>query len=158
MKQTVQMKEVQERMKAGAMTRDGFLGDDTRSLEEILLADDAEVKRLGITHEAIADRLEELKEKGMKGLGDPVTVKDTWEVRVETYRAKLTCPFGESGLHRKTWVEVIHLDTGETFVYTDLSIHLIREHGFYQGDGAAFRLDPALLGAVLELESESTED
>ncbi|MBU1535256.1 hypothetical protein KKF84_08035, partial [Myxococcota bacterium] len=35
--------------------------------------------------------------------------------------------------------------------YTDLSIHLIAHHGFYQGRGAHFRLDPAHLVDVLEV-------
>ena len=101
MKQTVQMKEIEQRMKAGALTRDGFFGQDTRNLQDILTDDDAIVKRLGITHKAIADKLEEFREKGLKGLGEPVTVEGRWEVRVESYRAKMTCPCGESGLHRQ---------------------------------------------------------
>jgi len=40
MKQTVQMKAIQEKMKPGVITRDGFLGSDRRNLIDILIEDD----------------------------------------------------------------------------------------------------------------------
>jgi hypothetical protein len=35
--------------------------------------------------------------------------------------------------------------------YTPISIHLIREHGFYQGKGSLYRLDPEEVAKFLEL-------
>ncbi|NQT54365.1 hypothetical protein HQ576_20070, partial [bacterium] len=38
---------------------------------------------------------------------------------------------------------------GATLRFTALSIHLIRAHGFYQGRGAPYRLEPTQLAELL---------
>ena len=58
MKQTVQMREIQDKMKPGVITRDGFLGTDSRNLIDILIEDDAKVKRINLTHGQIAGRMQ----------------------------------------------------------------------------------------------------
>ena len=68
MKQSPIMDKIQQNMQPGVITLDGFLGNDDRNLIDILEEDDAEVKRLGYTHEAIANRMVELKEAGKKGV------------------------------------------------------------------------------------------
>ncbi len=40
--------------------------------------------------------------------------------------------------------------------WTDLSIHLIETHAFFQGKGSAFRLEPAELAAFLKLPAKET--
>jgi hypothetical protein len=35
--------------------------------------------------------------------------------------------------------------------FTDLQIHLIEKHGFYQGKGSSYRLEPAELAEILEV-------
>ena len=151
MKQTVQLQEAQARMAPGVIARDGFMGSDRRSLSEILAADAAEVSRLGLADEEIAARMAELRDSGYPGLGESVEVPPHLEVRVESERGKLPCPFGDSGGHRKTLVTVLNKRLGRSVSYTDLSIHLVREHGFYEGSGSAFRLEPADLKEILEI-------
>ena len=70
MKMTVQMKKIQEQLRPGVITRDGFLGKDRRNLVDILEEDEAKVKRMKLTHRQIADRMLELRDAGMRGLGD----------------------------------------------------------------------------------------
>jgi len=41
--------------------------------------------------------------------------------------------------------------SGENLVWSDLTIHLIEEHGFYQGKGSPYRLDPSEVKRILEL-------
>ena len=48
---------IEARMRPGAITRDGLLGADRRKLRDILDADDAAVRRLGLSHAAIAARM-----------------------------------------------------------------------------------------------------
>ena len=38
--------------------------------DDILVEDDAEIKRLNLTHEKIAARMQELRDAGKEGLGD----------------------------------------------------------------------------------------
>jgi hypothetical protein len=151
MKQTPDMDRIQRDMQPGIICRDGFLGTDTRNLVEILIEDEAAVKRLGATHEGIADHMRELRDAGMMGLGEFVTIPPHFEVRVDSVRGKLPCPFSHPGVVPKTNTTVRNLESGEEITYTDLNIHLIEEHGFYEGKGACFRLEPADLLRILEM-------
>jgi hypothetical protein len=146
---------IQEDMRPGVITRDGFLGSDRRKLADILEEDHAVVRRLGLTHERIADRMQELREAGKRGLGQAIRVAPHFDVRVDSVRGKLPCPFRHPGVFPKTLVMVTNLDTGEEITYSDLNIHMIRSHGFYEGKGAGFRLDPAVLARVLEIVPEA---
>lgn len=151
MKQTVQMQKAQERMAPGVITRDGFLGDDRRPLADILLADEEAVKALGLEHATIAGRMVELRDAGMAGLGEFVDVAPHFEVRVDSVRGRLPCPFGDPGIFPKTNVTVRNTRTGREITYTDLHIHLVWVHGFYEGRGSPFRLEPKDLAEVLEV-------
>lgn len=154
MKQTVQMRRIQEKMAPGVITRDGFLGQDRRNLVDILVQDEAEVHRLGLSHQAIAQRMIELRDSGLSGLGNFIDVAPHFEVRVDSVRGKLPCPFGDPGIFAKTNTTVRNLQKGRELTYTDLHIHLIGSHGFYEGLGSPYRLDPEALAEVLEVEPE----
>jgi len=151
MKQTVQMKQIQEKMKPGLITRDGFLGTDRRNLIDILIEDDETVKRMNLTHQVIAGRMLELRDAGMSGLGDFITVEPHYEVRVDSVRGKLPCPFGDPGIFPKTNITVRNTEINREIVYTDLHIHLIYAHGFYEGKGSVFRLEPQDLVEILDV-------
>jgi hypothetical protein len=151
MKQTVQMRKAQERMAPGAITRDGFLGDDRRPLADILLADEAAVKALDLEHEGIAARMVKLRDAGMAGLGEFIDAAPHFEVRVDSVRGRLACPFGDPGIFPKTNITVRNTRTGRELTYTDLHIHLVGVHGFYEGRGCPFRLEPRDLAEVLEI-------
>jgi hypothetical protein len=154
MKQTVQMKMAQERMKPGVITRDGFLGSDTRNLVDILVEDDAAVKRMNLTHQEVASRMIELRDAGMRGLGDFINVEPYFEVRVDSVRGKLPCPFGDPGVFPKTNIIVRNLEKNREIYYTDMHIHMIGSHGFYEGKGSPYRLDPKELVEVLAITAE----
>lgn len=151
MKQTPQMRRIQERMAPGVITRDGFLGEDRRNLVDILTQDDAAVRRLDRRHQDIALRMVELRDAGMSGLGEFADVAPHFEVRVDTVRGKLPCPFGDPGIFPKTNTTVRNKRLGREVTFTDLHIHLIGAHGFYEGLGSPFRLEPEELAAVLEV-------
>jgi hypothetical protein len=154
MKQTLQMDNIQRDMLPGAITRDGLLGADRRKLIEILIDDDECVKRLGSTHHRIARRMNELTKAGCRGLGNFITIRPHFEVRVDSVRGKLPCPFGHCGLFAKTNTTIRNLEANHEITYTDLNIHMIETHGFYEGKGASFRLEPADLIDILELPVE----
>jgi hypothetical protein len=154
MKQTVQMKAIQEKMKPGVITRDGFLGSDRRNLIDILIEDDETVKRMGLSHQQIAGRMLEFRDSGMRGLGEFISIEPHFEVRVDSVRGKLPCPFGDPGIFPKTNVTVRNLEKNEEITYTDLHIHLIGSHGFYEGKGSLFRLEPKSLVDILEIVRE----
>jgi hypothetical protein len=152
MKQTVQLRRIQEKMAPGVITRDGFLGEDRRNLVDILIQDDGAVRRSGLSHQELARRMIELRDAGMAGLGDYIDVAPHFEVRVDSVRGKLPCPFGDPGIFPKTNTTVRNRKNGRELTYTDMHIHLIGSHGFYEGLGSPYRLEPEVLAAVLEVE------
>lgn len=151
MKQSRELDKVQEQMIPDVITHSGLLGSDTRKLGDILEHDNETVKRLGLTHKKIAARMMQLRAQGMKGLGLPVNTEDNLEVSVESARGKLPCPFLHKGLYAKNCTVVKNLDTGNEILFTDLNIHMIEEHGFYEGFGSLYRLDPETLIKELKI-------
>lgn len=157
MKQSPQLQQVQESMKPGVLTLHGFLGTDKRNLVEMLEEDAAEVRRLGTTHRAIADRMVYLRDCGKAGLGEFIDVEPHFEVRVDSVRGGIPSPFGSPGLIPKTNTTVRNKALGREIVYTDINIHLIGEHGFYEGKGSLFRMEPHELVEILEVETEEQQ-
>jgi hypothetical protein len=130
----------------GQISRDGFLGSDLRSVREIVRQDGQTLERLGLTPEAVADVLQDLIDAAKRGLEGPVDA-GTCIVRLDWARGLVPCPFGEKRLQPKITVEAVRKWTGETMWFTQLSVHLIREHGFFGGEGSVFRIEPELMAA-----------
>jgi hypothetical protein len=148
MKDTIQHKQAQERMRPGAITAQGFLGQDGRAVAEIVEADEAEFRALGLEFEEVASALEALRDEAEKGLGEPVAARGGWEVQTGDVRGKLPCPFGD-GIHHKNSVSARHAGSQEFITFSDLSIHLLRAHHFCQGRGSPYRLEPEALARLL---------
>ncbi len=142
---------VLQRMAPGALSKEGFLGEDHRELAELLTDDDHLVQSLGLSHEAIADALQDALDRAEGDLGRPV---DLGNGRTATYResmGRIPCPFGGCGVFRKGEVELTDPTSGLAVRFTPLSIHMIRRHGFYQGRGTRYRLEPETLSRLLGL-------
>lgn len=154
MKSSEPLNTIELAMQPGQITCDGFLGNDSRPLADILAADQAEVDRLGLSHHQMARRMIEFRDAGRNAMGDLVVVPPHWEVRVDSARGKLPCPFGEPGLYPKINITVRNVWNGGEITFTDLHIHLIDLHGFYEGQGTAFRIEPARLAEVLEVKRQ----
>jgi len=151
MKQTPEYDAIQRQMAPGVITLDGFLGNDTRKLIDILNADDAVVRRAEVTHELIAERMQYFRDAGLDGLGEFMSLDGHFEVRVDSVRGKLPSPFGGPGMYEKVNTTVVNKNLGRQIVYTDLHIHFVRDHGFYEGQGSPYRIEPEELIAVLEV-------
>ncbi|MBU0714574.1 MAG: hypothetical protein KJ964_04390 [Verrucomicrobia bacterium] len=142
---------LEQTLRQASAAREGFLGADERSLATILQADDEAIRRRGLTHAYIAQHLLALRQAGWEGLGEPVSVPPHFEVCVDAARGTLPCPFGDQGSFAKVNTTVHNLASGKEITFTDLNIHLIASHGFYEGHGAQFRLDPEQLMDTLEM-------
>jgi hypothetical protein len=151
MKLSPDLARVQARMQPGVLSLHGFLGTDTRNLADILEADAREVARLGLTHRQIADRLQEFMAFGRDGLGTEVVHLADYRIRYQDARGRVLCPWGHPGLYEKGDVHLTRLSTDQSIVFTELQVHLIGEHGFYEGRGSPYRLDPAALKGLLDL-------
>jgi len=155
MKQTPEYNAIQQQMKPGVITLEGFLGIDTRNLIDIIAADDVTVHQLNVSHQDIADKMQYFRDAGLDGLGEFLKIGDHFEVRVDSVRGKLPSPFGGPGMYEKVNTTVRNLKTNTEETYTDLHIHFVRDHGFYEGKGSAYRLEPASLVETLEVPSSN---
>jgi len=149
MKQSPELTKVQEKMQPGKIVIDGMLGDDTRPLVDIITEDRGVVNGLGLTHEEIADFLDDMVEQGKAGLGDPVRVGD-FTVQVEHYRGRIPCPWAD-GVFPKVLMRLVHGPSGKRLLVSALGLHMIREHGFYQGSGSDYRVDPKIVALMMGL-------
>ena len=155
MKQSIQLTRIQEQMKPGVITLSGFLGDDTRNLIDILIEDDGSVRCTSRTHKAIAEKMRYFRDKGREGLGEFIKADDHFEVRVDSVRGSLPSPFGGPGMYNKVNTTVRNVKLDREVTYTDLHIHFVGDHGFYEGAGSPFRLNPEDLIITLEVPAEA---
>ena len=132
----------------GGISRSGFLGSDTRHIHDIIREDERILYRLGIDCESIAENLQDFIEEGKKGLETWVS-KGAYEVQVRWQRGMLPCPFGEPGLHHKLIANLRNTRTRKTIRFSQLNVHMIRAHGFFEGKGSAFRIEPEELAEFL---------
>jgi hypothetical protein len=149
--QSPELDTAEQRMRPSPTFGHGFLGNESRKLIEILNDDQKTVKSLGLSDELIAGRLRVLTERAKRGGGNAIVVDDRFEVRADAARGKIPCPWGHPGLYSKIYVVLKRIDTGETLVWSDLSLHLIEEHGFYQGKGSPYRIEPRDVKRILGL-------
>ena len=125
------------------LRRGNYLKEDDRPLQKILEEDAAEVTRLEMNLEEITDKMKRLYDEGRKGFGDPIVVEDTYEVIVREDRGILASPWiGDQYPAPKAIVEATNLKNGKKIKYSILGWYLIRSHGFFQGKGSPFRIEP----------------
>ncbi len=157
MKQTPEYDKIQAQMQKGVITLEGFLGDDSRKLVDIIAADTLTVRKHHTTHKAIAEKMVHFRDLGERGLGQFITIDEHFEARVESIRGLLPSPFGGPGMYAKVNTTVVNKALGRQITYTDLHIHFIADHGFYEGKGAPFRLEPEDLIEILEVGPDEEE-
>jgi hypothetical protein len=145
MKENRALDAARDRMRPGAITALGFLGQDSRTLADIIQADEEAFSRLGLDFGETARRLQALKAAGGTGLGEPIAVGEA-TVSAGDARGVLPCPWDDGVFHKNS---VVVDARGERIVYSDLSIHLLEAHHFCQGKGSAFRLEPESLARIL---------
>ncbi|HPY78117.1 MAG TPA: hypothetical protein PLQ45_09760, partial [Anaerohalosphaeraceae bacterium] len=127
----------------------GFLAGDGRPLSEIIAGDLAVLDRLGYTAQEVASRMAAITELGLTGLGTTVVFEERLDVRVDDYQGRIICPFPHAASCLKRMTHVSCQGGGKTVFWSDLNIHLIEAHGFFEGRGAYFRLEPADLVRIL---------
>ncbi|BBE30813.1 hypothetical protein OSSY52_09540 [Tepiditoga spiralis] len=151
MKMTPELIKAEKNMKPGVIVSTGFLGEDNRHLSDIIESDEELINELNLKIPNLVEKMKYLLKEGEKGLGEPITIDKIFEVMVYEARGVIPCPF-EDGVFKKINVKVKNKNSGKEILYSDLSIHLIEKHHFFQGKGSDFRLDPEKLKETLELE------
>ena len=151
MKHTPYDQRVLERMAPGALCAKGFLGDDHRDLSEILASDDSAVAAAGASHEQIAAKLADWMHRAVAELGRPVELSADITATWHEGMGRVPSPWPGEGLFPKGELQLTDRSTGKALFITALSVHLIAVHGFYQGRGSRYRLEPPSLITMLQL-------
>jgi hypothetical protein len=142
MKESPSEKELRERLGPSKFSGEGFLGNDTRPVREIISHDLAVLEKAQITAEKIAGLLAEIYDKAVKGFGAEMEVLPGVYGKYNESMGKIPSPFTGEGVFRKGEVTVNDKKNGYEVVITPLSIHLIQAHGFFQGKGSRYRIEP----------------
>ncbi|MDA3955866.1 hypothetical protein [Oceanispirochaeta sp.] len=150
MKMSPNMRKAQENMAAGVITADGFLGDDKRPIQDMIVETEELMRHHGIDIDDAVQILKNMMEEGRNGLGEPITVEDKWIVQTTEARGHLPCPF-EDGIQRKITTVIRNISLNESIMISTLSLHLLKKHHFLEGKGSTFRLEPDKMKRVLEL-------
>lgn len=142
MKQSPQDKTLDQLLHSSILVAGGFMGTDTRTVYEIIQADKSYLLELGVNAAQIAARMRQLTELAKSGLGTWVDTPDGLQVMTDEYKGNLVCPWPHGGQYHKQITIALEPKTGRKLMWTDLNIHLIEEHGFFEGKGSPFRIEP----------------
>ena len=148
MKQSPEDERIENLLRSSRLVADGFLGSDKRDVQQIIDDDAVGLEELEYTCEQIAERMRELTEAAKPMLGNPVQVGGL-VVTYEDYKGVIVCPWPHPGKFAKAITTVKQIDTNQTVRWTDLNLHMIAEHGFFEGKGSAFRIEPAELVKII---------
>lgn len=161
-----EIRAIEERMRAGGVSHSGFLEANER-LVDVISKDSATLKKLGVTHQQVADRIESIFGRALRRRSlefryrnylrkpdiGPAIIDNKFEVVIQGYLGIQVCPFKEPlktcGTSNHD-VEIYNADLDEDIEFPGLIIHLIREHHFFEGD-TYYRLEPEKAVRVLEI-------
>lgn len=149
MKESPETAKLEQMLRSSRLVAGGFMGTDSRSVAEIIDADTSELSKLSYRVERVASRMQTITNTAKAGLGNWVRIDDKRQAVVEEARGFTICPWPHSGHCAKRVTTVECFDSGETIHWSDLNIHMIAEHGFFEGKGSPFRIEPAKLTNVI---------
>lgn len=148
MKESPQDKSLHARLEASKFSAEGFLGEDTRTVDQIIVDDERTLESLGISRDQIADTLQGAFEKARSVFGGEIEIRPGVKATFYESMGRIPSPFTGEGVFEKG--EVTLTDSSSRILHASpLSIHLIRRHGFFQGKGAIYRTDPAIVVDML---------
>jgi hypothetical protein len=143
------MQGLERALRSSKTVAGGFLAADVRSLDRLIADDQALLAKYGLTARQLGLRMQEVTDLAKAGLGAEVTIGEGLVAWCDEWKGLIVCPWPHGGRFDKRLTLVRQSATGRTIRWTDLNIHLILEHGFFEGKGAEFRLDPQDLIEIL---------
>lgn len=149
MKRSPYDQKLEQMLRSSKLVAGGFMGTDSRSPLEVIEADTARLEQMGVTAQQVAARMMDLTLRAQEAFGNWVELKEKFSVKAEEYKGSLICPWPHVGRYEKRLTTCRRLDTGEEIMWTDLNIHLIDAHGFFEGKGSSFRLEPEAVVRIL---------
>ena len=134
---------------ASKFSADGFLGNDSRPVDEIIADDTRDLDRAGISRDDLAIALETAYLKARNALGAIIEVVPGVQGEFFESRGRVPCPFRGCGVFEKGEASLSISDSRTPVIVTSLGIHMIATHGFFQGRGSRFRIEPVEAARLL---------
>lgn len=155
MRQSPEMDRIQEKMRPGQLTAHGFLGDDDRNITDIIDDDKRSVEKTGVTNEQVAERMMYFTQIAQSAFESSIVIDGDYIVTVDEHRGIMPCPFGDGYKADKRNTRFENTKLGVTIYWSDLNIHMIKEHGFYEGKGSFFRIGAENIARILGMTDEA---
>jgi hypothetical protein len=149
MKKSPQQRKLERLLQSSKFSASGFMGTDRRSLWEIIDEDAAEIAKRGKTMEQVAQRMQQLTDLAKHGLGDWIHISKNVHVLIDDHRGMIPCPWPHQVRCLKRITTARHIPSNSVVRWSDLNIHLINEHGFFEGKGSPFRIEPDMLMDII---------
>ncbi|MFH0919472.1 MAG: putative PEP-binding protein [Fibrobacterota bacterium] len=134
----------------------GFLGDDSRAYADIVESDARALASSGIEKGLLLNGLRDTFDRARAALGAEIEVLPGLTVVYHEAKGRVSSPFKNDGAFEKGEAVLTQAGTGERLILSALSLHLMEQHGFFQGRGAYFRVEPLLAADMLRLIDKST--
>ncbi|MBP7562456.1 MAG: hypothetical protein KA886_01610 [Candidatus Cloacimonetes bacterium] len=145
MKLSPEEKSIMDKMQAGILSTDGFLGNDQRHLHEIIEEDAEKLLHFNYSLEQIAERMRYFTEMSREAYDLPVVIEGKYAVQQDIWRGRVVCPYNHKGSYVKADIRLKNLENQIEVRWTPLNIHFIEVHGFFEGIGSKYRLNPETL-------------
>ena len=150
-KKPPQLEKLEEVLRSSKLVHGSFMGTETRSVLEVIDADNAKLSKIGFTTDQIATKMQQITDIAIAGLGTWVQIDQDRMAKTDEAKGSLVCPWPHPGKFAKRVTTVKLTGSQQTISWADLSIHLIAEHHFFQGKGSAFRIEPEQLVKMILL-------
>ncbi len=144
----------QQRLLQSRFSAAGFMGSDRRSYDQIIADDALTLRGLDCNADDLAQRLRGIDDRARVAMGAPVAVAAGIRARHYEAMGKIPSPFPGDGTFPKGETRIEWAD-GRCLRVTRLGLALIERHGFFQGQGSPYRIDPELAAALPRVDASS---
>jgi hypothetical protein len=145
MKQGSELQKLDEILRSSFLVAHGFMGNDKRTVNEVIDTDIRALEKLGYDVKYLTQRMQEITNQAIKGLGTWVRIDEHLSSKVDEAKGPIVCPWPHTGNFAKRITILKNEVSGLSICWSDLSIHMIREHAFFEGKGSMFRVEPEML-------------
>lgn len=153
MKQSPSEKNLRRNLGPSKFSAEGFLGHDPRPVDEIVADDLRTIERSGVSLEELLGALRHAYEAARQALGAEVEIRPGVVSVFYESRGRIPSPFRDGKTYEKGEAVVTDHASGRRLVLTELGLALIGRHGFFQGRGSRYRIEPAEAIEILGLKS-----
>jgi hypothetical protein len=142
MKESPQQQDQNRLFKASKFSAEGFLGEDGRPIEEIIADDMRALEATGVSKEELVTALTNAFMKAKDAYGAPADILPGITAAYFESRGRIPSPFRGDGIYEKGEAQIQRQSNGESLIITPLGIAMVAKHGFFQGKGSRYRIDP----------------